>query len=387
MGRQGPSLTQKVLLPTLLLLALAGLALVTFANRRIEAQKETMAKDAAEASLRLFTETLEFAMAQGAQDFDPLFSRLSGIGRLSQPRVVAAPALGVKRPHAPDDWESEVLRTGLRRSGRVGSDRSRAYRVVIPVVANESCRSCHAVRAGDIVAAVGASVSTAEWDASASALQRDILLVGLLTGLLLMTLTYGILRHLVARPLAAAGGFASALAEGDLTHRVATGASDEVGRLAECLNEMADSLHGLLAGVRSTAEKVAEGSRRLADSAAALSTEVEVQATHIADAASAIEELTASVSDNAGNADRVNRLAHRAADDATASSAGVTTTAQALARIADQTSDVDGIARQTHLLALNATIEASHAGDFGKGFAVVATEVRKLAERSRSTAR
>jgi len=71
--------------------------------------------------------------------------------------------------------------------------------------------------------------------------------------------------------------------------------------------------------------------------------------------------------------------------DAEALANGFTSLGKNTAGLRDILKIIDLIAGQTNLLALNATIEAARAGEAGRGFAVVATEVKKLANDTKSS--
>ncbi|MBW4574695.1 MAG: MCP four helix bundle domain-containing protein [Aphanothece sp. CMT-3BRIN-NPC111] len=67
--------------------------------------------------------------------------------------------------------------------------------------------------------------------------------------------------------------------------------------------------------------------------------------------------------------------------------------AEQILRLSEQTHQIGSIsslvselANQTNMLALNAAVEAVRAGEHGKGFSVVASEIRKLADQSKSSA-
>jgi methyl-accepting chemotaxis protein len=107
-----------------------------------------------------------------------------------------------------------------------------------------------------------------------------------------------------------------------------------------------------------------------------------------------MEELSATVTQNAENARQGNQLAMNASAIAIKGGDVVGQVVETMKginessrKIADIISVIDGIAFQTHILALNAAVEAARAGDQGRGFAVVASEVRALAGRSAEAAK
>ncbi|MBE9460131.1 methyl-accepting chemotaxis protein, partial [Enterobacter hormaechei] len=110
--------------------------------------------------------------------------------------------------------------------------------------------------------------------------------------------------------------------------------------------------------------------------------------------AASMEQLTATVKQNADNAHHANQLATDASQ--TAQQGGklvenVVSTMRDISsssqRIAEITTLINGIAFQTNILALNAAVEAARAGEQGRGFSVVASEVRSLASRSAQAAK
>ena len=107
-----------------------------------------------------------------------------------------------------------------------------------------------------------------------------------------------------------------------------------------------------------------------------------------------MEELNATVKQNADNARQANAMAEAASGVAARGGVVIGQVVgtmgeidAAAKKIADIIGVIDGIAFQTNILALNAAVEAARAGEQGRGFAVVATEVRSLAQRSAAAAK
>jgi len=215
---------------------------------------------------------------------------------------------------------------------------------------------------------------------------KQIVWVLSIVALSLSALIAWLLTRSITVPLAKAVDVANHLSEGNLNVKIEVDSKDETGQLLLAMQNMVGKLSEIITSVRSSADALASASEEISATAQSLSQASSEQAASVEETSASIEQMTASINQNTENAKVTDSMAGKAAKEATEGGQAVSSTVEAMKKIAGKIGIVDDIAYQTNLLALNAAIEAARAGEHGKGFAVVAAEVRKLAERSQVAA-
>lgn len=267
-------------------------------------------------------------------------------------------------------------------------------------------------------------------ESAAVAKQSELVVIGMAVLAMLLGVSIAIyLSRSISRPVHLAAATAVRVARGDLAvAELQVRTRDEVEEMARAFNQMVLNLRQLIGGVTASAESVLAASEELsaaseqarvadevrktmeqlqqtnqqmATGAQQTAAQVQQSAHNLSRVVSAIDSVAASAEDVSVSANQAAVTARNGAEVVEKTVTGMERIQEAVGQSAERirnleqlssqigeiTQVISGIADQTNLLALNAAIEAARAGEHGRGFAVVAEEVRKLAERSSSSAR
>ncbi|WP_090572737.1 methyl-accepting chemotaxis protein [Paenibacillus sp. OV219] len=272
---------------------------------------------------------------------------------------------------------------------------------------------------GQIVAMFGLDFDYGKVKHNLSSLLWKAIGIGGFAAVLAIGILFFLIRMAI-RPLRLLAATAQEAAKGNLTITLPITSSNEIGQAASSFNEMIQSLRELTGSIKKTSYEVTESSlhlKEISDQTANATQEITVAIQSVAsgtelqlrssqESGRAMTEMAIGIQRITESSAAVSDLSFHTTEQAVEGEQAISRTLQQMktmelgvftavdtmqelqvssGKIGEILGLIADVANQTNLLALNASIEAARAGEHGRGFAVVALEIRKLAERSKTS--
>ncbi len=185
------------------------------------------------------------------------------------------------------------------------------------------------------------------------------------------------------RPIATVVNALKKIANKEVDFQMKQTRTDEVGMLYKAINEINANFNEIIKEIDETALSVLTASRNLFLTSQELSDQAGRQASTIEDVACSMDQMLATITSVAEKAQYTSMVTDKAAKGIQANMEVFMKPVRSVEEIDQKLAIISEFAYQTNLLSLNASLEAAHAGESGAGFLVVAKEVRTLSEQTK----
>ncbi len=207
-----------------------------------------------------------------------------------------------------------------------------------------------------------------------------IIVIGIV---IFLVISYFISRAVV-NPLQKAIAFMKRISNKEIDFQIKEKRKDEIGELYSSINEVNKNFIEIITNINETASAVLNAGQQLSSISLEIAQSANEQASTTEEVSTSMEQMLAMISSNTENAEITGKTSEESAQEIEESNKIFIQTIESVSKINEKISVIAEIAEKTDMLSINAAIEAARAGEVGKGFSIVASEIRKLADKTKT---
>ena len=236
------SISKKVALIVSVTIGSIFLTSLAFLIHLSKSQQMANARESAEEIRQILHKSILFSMNEGVTDVSPLVHTLEKLPRISEVRIIPGNLSDSENTSTLDKVEQEVLVTKKGKFFQEDFRKETVFRIVEPILAQESCLNCHDVALGTPLAIMSIRYSVQPIVQSIARQQNMAAILVFLTILFTIALVIYLIQRFVLKDISHIINIIKEVAIGKFNFRVSSERKDEIGHAYDSLNKLKNSL-------------------------------------------------------------------------------------------------------------------------------------------------